>query len=109
MPRMRPTLTFNHLVVYTPPSLAQVTLVARKQIHANHYFEGAFELLAVIDATTAPNSPGTYVLTVRRYRFDNLPGGLLNIRGKVQQQLVDAARAELERQRSTLQTGARRG
>jgi len=47
------------------------------------------------------------VLTVRRFRFDNLPGGLLNIRGRVRKQLVDATRADLERQRSSMQQASK--
>jgi hypothetical protein len=85
MPHLRPTFSINHLVIYTPPS--GLPVVARKQIYASHYFEGAFELLSAIDA---PSLPGVYVVSVRRYRFDNLPGGLLNIRGRVSAALTDA-------------------
>jgi hypothetical protein len=106
--RLRPTLTVNHVVVYTPPMRpGGAAFIARKQIYANHYFEGAFELLAIVDASAAAGEPGAYVLTVRRFRFDNLPGGLLNIRGRVRKQLVDATRADLERQRSSMQQASK--
>jgi hypothetical protein len=110
LPRLRPTLTVNHVVAYAPPAGASAgALVARKQIYASHYFEGALELLAVVGADGADGAsraPGAYLLTVRRFRFDHLPGGLLNIRGRVRRQMVDATRADLERQRSSMQQAA---
>jgi hypothetical protein len=97
VPRLRPMFTLNHAVVYVPsaPSPSEV-IVARKQIYANHYFEGALELLAVVDGGESPDV-GAYVVIVRRFRFDNLPGGLQNIRGMVRSRLVEATRSDLER------------
>ena len=104
LPHLRPTLTVMHAVVYTPPGRAtDVSFVARKQLYATHYFEAALELLAIVDGTGAPGEPRTYLITVRRFRFDALPGGLFNIRGRVRRQLVDATRADLERQRASMQ------
>ena len=106
-PRLRRTLTLNHLVVHTTPSPdSRGAFIARKQIYANHYFDGAFEQLVVVDAGAPGSHPGAYLVTVRRFRFDHLPGGLLNIRGRVRSGLVDATRADLERHRASL---ARRG
>jgi hypothetical protein len=105
MPRLRPTLTLNHLVAYSPaPGL---TLVARKQIYASHYFEGAFELLGVVDAPGLASGPGVYLITVRRYRFDNLPGGILNIRGRVRDAFLDQTRSDLERERAASEKAGR--
>ena len=105
-PRLRPTLNLNHVVVYRSPS--GNTLIARKQIYASHYFDGAFELLAVAsagpDAAVAP----IYLVTVRRFRFDNLPGGVMNVRGRVRDGLVDATRSNLQRERSAAISAARR-
>lgn len=98
MPRLRPTLTLNHLVTYAPAT--GLTLVARKQIYASHYFEAAFELLGVVDAPDLTRGPGVYLLTVRRYRFDNLPGGILNIRGRVRDAFLEQTRTDLERERA---------
>lgn len=104
VPRLRPTLTVNHVVSYEPPDRpGRVVFVARKQIYASHYFEGAFELLAIVNAGAPAGAPGAYILSVRRFRFDNLPGGLFNIRGRVRKQMVDQTRADLERQRSSLE------
>ncbi len=96
LPRLRPILSVTHLAVYAPPELPGATLVAGKQIYANHYFEAAFDLLTVVD-----RPPGVYLLLLRRFRFDALPsGGLLNLRGRVIGKLRDQARADLERQQA---------
>ena len=70
-----------------------MTLVAAKQLYANHYFEAAVDLTSAIDRGT-----GIYLLTLRRYRFDNLPGGILNIRGRAIGALRDQLVADLRRQ-----------
>jgi len=104
LPHLRPTLTVSHVVAYTPPGPAtDVSFVARKQLYATHYFEAALELLAIVDGGGGPGEPRTYLMTVRRFRFDALPGGLFNIRGRVRRQLVDATRDDLERQRDAMQ------
>ncbi|MGH7530319.1 MAG: hypothetical protein ACREMN_08060 [Gemmatimonadales bacterium] len=95
LPRLRPILSVTHQVVYTPPEWPDMTVVAAKQIYANHYFEAAVELTGVI---TRP-AGGSYLLVLRRYRFDNLPsGGLLNIRGRATGALRDQLLADLRRQ-----------
>ena len=100
--RLRPTFTLTHMVVYTPPS--GTPLIARKQIYASHYFEGAFELLAAFDASSATGQAGMYLVSVRRYRFDNLPsGGFFNIRGRARNALADLVRSDLEKERDALE------
>ena len=99
-PRMRRTLTVTHLALYSPPELRGTTLAAAKQIYANHYFEAAFELMTLVDRETPGQTPGMYVVVLRRFRFDNLPsGGLLNIRGKVIGSLRDQMLADLVREK----------
>jgi len=105
-PRLRPTLTLNHVVVY--PSTSGTTLIARKQVYASHYFEGAFELVGVAPAGSDPAAAPIYLITVRRYRFDNLPGGVMNVRGKVRDGLVDVTRSSLNRERAAATLAARR-
>jgi hypothetical protein len=102
LPRLRPTITVSHGVVYTPPGQDEVVFMARKQIYANHYFEGALEWFAIVDLFSATGETGTYLIAVRRYRFDNLPRGLFNVRGRVRERLADATRADLERRRSSI-------
>src|SRR6267143_917005 len=96
MPRLRPILSVTHLIVYTPPELPTVTLAAAKQIYADHYFETAVELTCVVD-----RNPGSYLLVLRRYRFDNLPGGILNIRGRAIGALRDQLALDLRREQTT--------
>ena len=97
MPRLRPILSVTHEIVYTPPELPGVTLVAAKQIYANHYFEAALDLTCIVD-----RQGGSYLLVLRRYRFDNMPsGGLLNIRGRAVGALRDQLLADLRRQKAT--------
>ena len=93
MPHLRPILSVTHLVVYSPPELPGVTLVAAKQIYADHYFEAALDLTCAVART-----PGSYLLVLRRYRFDNLPGGILNIRGRAINALRDQLALDLKRQ-----------
>jgi len=93
MPHLRPILSVTHEVVYTPPELPGVTLIAAKQLYADHYFEAALDLTCVVD-----RQGGSYLLVLRRYRFDNMPsGGLLNIRGRAVGALRDQLLADLRR------------
>lgn len=96
LPRLRPILSVTHLVVYSPPELPTATVIAAKQIYADHYFEAAIDLTCVVD-----RPPGIYVLVLRRYRFDNLPGGILNIRGRAIGALRDQLALDLRRQQTT--------
>ena len=94
MPRLRPILSVTHQVVYTPPELPGVTLIAAKQLYANHYFEAALDVTCIVD-----RQGGSYLLVLRRYRFDNMPsGGLINIRGRAIGALRDQLLADLRRQ-----------
>ena len=101
LPRLKPILSVTHLAVYAPPELPMVTLVAGKQIYANHYFEAGIDLTTVVDRATAAPNPGIYLMMLRRSRFDDLPTGLFNIRGKVIGKLRDQMRADLEREKAT--------
>jgi hypothetical protein len=102
LPHLRPTLTLSHMVMYTTPT--GTPLVAVKQIYADHYFEGALELVGAFDAPGTATGPATYLITVRRYRFDALPsGGFLNLRGRVRGQLENAVRTDLTRERQDVE------
>ena len=101
MPRLRPILSVTHQIVYTPPELPEVTLIAAKQLYANHYFEAALDVTCVVDRQLPGGGAGTYLLVLRRYRFDNMPsGGLINIRGRAIGALRDQLLADLRRQRT---------
>ena len=99
--RLRPILSITHAVVYTPPELAGATIVASKQIYANHYFEAALEVVNVIDRDVSAEPSAIYLVVERRFRFDNLPkGGILNIRGRVVSGLRDQLDDDLRREKS---------
>lgn len=101
IPHLRSTLTLNQLVVYTPP--AGSPMIARKQIYADHYFEAALELATIFDAPALNGGAGIYLVSVRRYRFDALPGGFLNIRGRARSQLQKLMKSDLERERKAME------
>ena len=106
-PRLRKVHSVNHVVLYSPPELTGATLLATKQLYADHYFEAAFDLTTLIDRP-GQGAPGSYLIVLRRFRFDNLPsGGLLNIRGRVIGSLQDQLRGDLERHRGSARTASR--
>lgn len=98
LPHVRQILRITDLTVYSPPENPGTTMLAAKQIYADHYFEAGLELLAVVDRQTSSDERGITLIAVRRYRFDALPsGGLLNIRGRVIGGLRDNLRSDLVR------------
>jgi hypothetical protein len=103
VPRMRPTLVVDHVVVYAPPN--EPAFIARKQVYANHYTEGGLELLAVLDGDPSAPVPTTRLIAVRRFRFDYLPVGLFNVRGRVRSRVVEATRDDLARERTAIERG----
>jgi hypothetical protein len=108
MPHLRPVLRITHQTIYSPPDRTDLTLVASKQIYANHYFEAGLEALAAVDRASlggSTTSDGITVVAIRRYRFDHLPsGGLLNIRGRVTGGLRDNVAADLKRLKRDIET-----
>ena len=101
MPKLRPVVRITHQVIYLPSDVPDVTLVAAKQIYANHYFEAGLEVLCAADRATPSSTttaPGIILVAVRRYRFDHLPsGGVLNIRSRAINGLRDNVVADLTR------------
>ena len=98
LPGLRPTFTITHRVVYASPDLPGATLIAAKQLYAEHYLDGALGLTAVVDEQEAepPEQPGFYLVYLRQLHFDNLPsGGIVNLRHKVIDKLRDGTAASL--------------
>jgi len=86
LPGLRPTFVVSHRVVYTSPDLPGTTLIASKQLYAEHYLDGALGLTALVDEQDKqpPAQPGLYLVYLRQLHFDNLPsGGVVNLRHKV--------------------------
>jgi hypothetical protein len=97
MPHLRPVLRITHQTIYSPPERSDLTVIASKQIYANHYFEAGLEALAAVDRASSGGNTVT-VVAIRRFRFDHLPsGGVLNIRGRVTNGLRDNVAADLKR------------
>lgn len=103
MPRLRPILSVTHQVVFAAPELPGATFIAAKQIYANHYFEAVVDLTYAVERPLLDGQPGTFLMTLRRYRFDNLPGGVLNIRGRAINALRDQLVTDLRRHQATLE------
>lgn len=94
LPSLRPTLSLTHVVAYAPPEIPGTTLIASKQLYADHYLDGALELAAVVDRPA--DSAGVYLVLLRRLHFDNLPsGGLLRLRQRVVSGLRDRTTTSL--------------
>jgi hypothetical protein len=92
VPQLRPILSVTHLVMYAPQERPDLTVVAAKQIYANHYFEAAFDLTCFVEAAADGAGHGGYLVVLRRFRFDQLSSrGPLNLRGRA----VDAVRRQL--------------
>ena len=103
---LRPTLSINQMIVYTPAT--GIPLIARKQIYADHYFEASLAVSAIFDAPDLAGGPGIYLVSVRRYRFDSLPGGIFNVRGRARSALQKLMVSDLEQERSTSEGRATR-
>ena len=86
-------------MTYTPPEHTNVTLVATKQIYANHYTEAAFELTAVLDRVADADRPGIYLISLRRFRLDQAPDA--PVRHAMRGQFRDQMRDDLQRQKTS--------
>lgn len=107
VPSLRPILSVNHLSIYLPPELPGTTLLANKQIFANHYFEALFDLTTVIDRPTSSGGPGSYLVVIRRFRFDRMPSvAMVSLKGKVEGKLKDQLRADLENEKRKAELAA---
>jgi hypothetical protein len=103
LPRIRPVLRIVHEVTYTPTEVPGATVIAAKQLYADHYFEAGLEVLTAIDDSLSGFAGGRYgtaLVVVRHYRFDHLPsGGVLNLRRRVIDGLRDGVTNDLRRLR----------
>jgi hypothetical protein len=79
---LKPVISVTHVSIYRKPELS-VTLIASKQIYANHYFEASLGLTAALAASKDPD-PSFYLLYFNRSRSDALHGGFSGLaRGQV--------------------------
>jgi hypothetical protein len=102
--KLRPLVSINHVTIYERPQGKGNSLIASKQIYANHYFEASFELTALVEASAVADSTGFYLVYFNRSRFDTLrkdgpPGIKGKIKGEVHkkvEQEMNATKAEIE-------------
>ena len=91
---LAPILSAMQLSTYAGADPATPSFVVSKQIYADHYFDARLDVAALTDATPAGTS--TFVVFVRRVRFDHLvSGGLFDLRGRVVRKLRGALTDEL--------------
>ncbi|MEO7086206.1 MAG: hypothetical protein ABI442_07745 [Gemmatimonadaceae bacterium] len=100
MPRTRPIASIHELSFYSPAGQPGASLIAVKQLWADHYLEANVDFITVLDrpATAARDASGVYLIMLREYRFDNLPNyRLFSIRNRVADGLRDQTDADLKR------------
>jgi hypothetical protein len=103
VPGLKPTLEIVERSVLTSAAHPDQSWMTTKLLYASHYFESQVEYLTVVDAPSASGLGASYLIVLRRQRFDDLPsGGLFNIRGKAMKKLRDAMRATLANTRSEM-------
>jgi hypothetical protein len=100
---LKPVISVTHVSIYRRPEL-HLTLIASKQIYANHYFEASLGLTAALDATEDPN-PSFYLLYFNRSRSDALHGGFSGLaRGQVKSRARAGALENLAKVQHAIET-----
>ena len=104
MPGLKPTLEVVERSILNPAVHSDQSWMSRKLLYASHYFESAIEYITVADAGPAAGQiPASYLIVLRRQKFDDLPsGGLFNIRGKAVKKLREAMRTTLASTRTEI-------
>lgn len=90
----KPVLGLTHVTVYKRKNESPFrTIIASKQVYANHYFEGSLALTWLVDAETDSGKTGCYLIYLNRSRMDALRGGLswlkrYIVRGQIREGLL---------------------
>jgi hypothetical protein len=97
MPGLKPILEVVERSMMASSPHSDQSWMSTKLLYASHYFESAVEYLTVADATSSDGqSAASYLIVLRRQKFDDLPsGGLFNIRGRAVKKLREAMRNTL--------------
>lgn len=105
-PGLAAIFSATQLSIYSAPDQSAPSFVVSKQIYANHYFDARLDV-AVLSDVAGP-APATFVVLVRRIRFDHLAsGGLFDLRGRVVRKLRDALRDEMARTKALVEEAYR--
>ena len=98
-------LRIVHAMLYSPTDLPGVgmSVLVKKQIYANHYFEAGLETLAAVDRVGETNR--ITLVGIYRFRFDQLPA-LFGIRGRVRNAMLERLIADLDRLKREYESGS---
>ena len=100
----QPTTTLNHRIFYSIGGAGGVTIVARKQVVADHYLDGALEVMVVVDRPAATGA-GVYLMIMRQYRFDQIPSTFrISLRGRLIAKLRERLESDLLRMKVSVTT-----
>jgi hypothetical protein len=104
MPGLKPTLEVAERSMIASSPHSDQSWMSTKLLYASHYFESAVEYLTVADAAPSDGQgAASYLIVLRRQKFDDLPsGGLFNIRGKAVKKLREAMRNTLASTRTEM-------
>jgi hypothetical protein len=103
VPGLKPMLQVIERFMLALPSRPDQSWMASKLLYASHYFESEVEYVTVADAPSAAGQGASYLIVLRRQKFDDLPsGGLFNIRGKAVKKLREALRTALTNTRADI-------
>jgi hypothetical protein len=103
MPGLKPILEVVERSMHASPTRPDESWMTSKLLYASHYFESQVDFLVASDAPAAAGQGATYLIILRRQKFDDLPsGGLFNIRGKAVKRLRDALRTTLASTRAAV-------
>lgn len=103
LPGLKPILEVVERSMISSQAHPGQSWMATKLLYASHYFESQVEYLTVADAPSAAGQGASYLIVLRRQKFDDLPsGGLFNIRGKAVKRLREALRTTLANTRTEM-------
>ncbi len=81
---LKPVTIITHVTTYTrPPGGLPQILVVSKQLYANHYFDSALALTALISIPITGTTSDSYLLYTNRSRADALAGPFSKLKRKV--------------------------
>lgn len=105
--QLKPVITVTHVSIYmTRRDGAQLTLVAAKQLYADHYFDSSFALTAFI--TPSSTDHDAYLIYLNRSRADALNGTRRSlVRPIVEREAVSAINKSLDATRESMTLAAR--
>ncbi|MGH7622448.1 MAG: hypothetical protein ACREMU_08935, partial [Gemmatimonadaceae bacterium] len=73
LPGLKPILEVNERSMYFSPAHPGESWLTTKLLYASHYFESQIDFITVVDADTSAGKPATYLVILRRQKFDDLP------------------------------------